>query len=659
MLKNIFVLVLSFVVLSLNAQDVLWTQNVSKDAYMSQLDNGSIFLKDKTKIALIDHKTGEVKWENNIATKDDPLFLDNLPIMYFEGNTYAVIDATTGQIIDEARGNTEILNISYFWSLGRVILEMERGGSLYLLNVNLNELSQSWSTNVRPVKTDMWGLTNQPIVTKPSITKNGSVVLFDDKFISIIDKDGNLKKHNEYFNKIEKLGFNREKNMLYMIEDEKFLQYIDINDGRTVATIKIGNGDSMLKVHGDGSTISVVDKKDLIFLDGVTGKEINRKQFDKKINQTYIDPQSGKFYVLTKKKISEVDYPTGKILRATEFDKDYKSIYRVYNKTFVDANGAVNPIDLATLKLGYAKPAKIPPVQDYVVFNKSTIAYTNQSENRFSLNVVNAQGKVIWDKSITSAFPPSLDVINDGVLIVSGAYVDYLSVKDGKSLWNQKVPVKAYFTWNVDKETQDLYMYADKRLHKFDYTTGALTRFEEKLMLKDFDYGTQKPQLLVLSDGIFLKGSNTIYVLSKDGKIKHQKTYKRISSGSSFLNIANIVVTAGVIGTGNVGEILTVYHDDQMVHKGGLVDPLSDSARYADRMADARRAKQNRSSNAFPYVFTKIDKDQRGLIFINPSTGEERFVVPMSVKSPKYIVDDIDGILFHLDNTELKAYDVN
>jgi len=89
-----------------------------------------------------------------------------------------------------------------------------------------------------------------------------------------------------------------------------------------------------------------------------------------------------------------------------------------------------------------------------------------------------------------------------------------------------------------------------------------------------------------------------------------------------------------------------------------MVDGLNDNWSYAEGMKNKRRAKQNRSSNAFPYVFTKLEDDKRGLMFINPSNGDERFSVDLDEKDPTYTVDDVDGVLFHLSKSSLKAYDL-
>ncbi len=656
-MKNLLLLALLCIAFTANTQSELWTRKVSKGAFMSQLDDGKIFLKDKTKISLVNNTTGEIEWENKVATKDNPRFLENLPIMYFDGKSYAVIDATSGQVIDESKTKTEILNISYYWDVGRVIMELDRDKNLHILNIDLNDLSKSWNTKVGPVQKALFGLVSRESTNQPSITKDGSIVLVDKKFISILGSDGSIRERIEYKKKIKKQGYNQEKSILYVFEDDKKLHFIDVTTGKTNNTIELKEDDLKLNVLGDGSTINIVQKKEMIVLDGVSGEEKGRHEFKDKIKKAYIDEESGRLFALSKKMLSEIDHNSGQVIMEASFEKDFNNIYKVYDKTIISGNSGASPIDLSSLKLEYAKLPKIPPVHDYVDIG-NYVGYTYQIQDKFSLNVVDKRGKVVWDKSYSSVTPPSLDVIGNGLLMVSGSEVSYLSLKDGKNLWDDNVKVDPSFTYGIDEETNDMFMYSDKRLYKFDHSSGSITKSKEKFKFKDFDYEVQQPQLLVMPDAVFLKGSNTVFVISKKGELIHKNTYKQVSSGSSLMKLANIAVAVTAMGTGHAGKVITVYQGDQMVHKGSMVDDLNGNWAYAEDLKNERRAKQNRSSNAFPYVFTKLENGKRGLIFINPSTGEERFSVTLDEKNPTYNVDEIDGVLFHLSKASLKAYDV-
>jgi len=539
-MKNILFLALLCIAITANSQTELWTKEVSKGAYMSQLDDGKIFLKDKTKIYLVNNETGDIEWENKVATKADPQFFDDLPIMYFEGKSYAVIDATSGDVIDQSKVKTEILNISYYWDVGRVIVEMDRDKHLHVLNVDLNNLSKSWNTKIGQVQKSMFGLVSNSIENRPAIAKDGSLILVDKKFISIVGADGSVTKRIEYKKKLKNLGFNAEKNILYVLEDKKKLHFIDVSNGNTNATVELKEDDLKLNVLGDGSTIGIVQKKEMRILDGVSGSQLGSHEFKDKIKKAYVDEESGRLFALTKKMLSEIDHKSGEIKMDATFKKDFNEIYKVYDKTIISGHSGASPIDLSTLILDYQKPANIPPVHDYVEMG-DYVGYTYQIADKFSLNVVDNKGKVIWDKSFSSFTAPSLDVIGNGLLMISGSEASFLDLKNGKSFWDDDVKVGPSFAYGIDEESDDMFMYSDKRLYRFKHSDGSLSKSPEKFKFKDFDYEMQRPQLIVLPDAIFMKGSNTVFVISKDGTLIHEKTYKRISNGATLMKLANVV----------------------------------------------------------------------------------------------------------------------
>ncbi len=124
------------------------------------------------------------------------------------------------------------------------------------------------------------------------------------------------------------------------------------------------------------------------------------------------------------------------------------------------------------------------------------------------------------------------------------------------------------------------------------------------------------------------------------------------------MKLANVAVQVATVKTGNTGKLLTVYQGDQMIHKGSMVDGLNDNWDYANKLKADRQAKQNRGSNQFPYVYTKLKTGKKGLIFLDPVSGKERFDIVMEEKDPNYIVDEIDGIVFIQSKSSLKAVDV-
>lgn len=656
-MNNLLFLFLLCLATTVNSQTELWTKKVSKGTVMSQLEDGKIFLNDQSKISLVNNISGETEWENNFSTSDDPRFLTGLPLMYFDGESYAIIDATTGHVIDKSKERTEILNISYYWDVGRVVLELDRADNIHALNLDLNDLSKSWNTKIGPSQKKLFGFVSQEIENQPTITKDGSLVFIYNNLISIVDANGNNTKRVEFKTKIKPLELNTEKNIIYLLGDKNQLHLIDISTGITNATFEFEFGDLKLNIIGDGSTISVVQKNELRILDGVFGVQIGSHRFEDKINQTYIDEDSGKFFVLTNKMLAEIDHKSGDVKKKVSFGISFNDIYKINDKTIISGRKGACPIDLSTFKLEFKKPANTPPVHAVVDIG-DYIGYTNQSGYNYSFSVVNENGKALWKTSFYSAVTPSFDAVGKGLLIISGRKVRFLDIQNGKALWKNNVEVDSSFTYAIDEKNNDLFMYSVKRLYRFNHSDGSLTRSKDKFKFEDFDYKLQTPQMMVLPDAIFLKGSNTVFVASKEGELIHKMTYERIYNGSTPLKNPKALPNDNIKSPEKNQEVLSIYSDDNKLHEEGMLDSLNEKWGYTESIKSNRRTKQNKSSHPYPYVFTTIENDRNGLIFLDPSTGKERFFVVLNEKDPKYIVDEIDGVLFYLSKFTLKAYDL-
>ncbi len=656
-MRNLFILVALTISLQSYAQTEMWSQKVSKGAFISQLDDGKIFLKNKNDISLINNVSGEVEWTNKVITKDDPQFLDGLPFMYFDGKSYAVIDASTGDVIDESKIKTTVLNTNYYWDEGKVVMELERKKMLHLLSMDLNDMSKTWTTEVGKVQKELFGLSSRSTENKPSYTSNGTLILVDKKYISYVSAEGKIMDRVEFKKKIQKLGYNHKLDILYILEDKKNLHFIDANTSKTISTVEIKEKDPNLTILNDGQSISVVQKKDLLLLNAKDGSEIKKQSFGDKISFTYQNLETQQFYILADKDIVELNVTDGSIIDKKTLDNGYDKIYTVNDKTIIEGGGKVNLIDLSTLKKQYTKAVGLPTVQDHMMVGKLDI-FTNQSNGQFFLTALDQKGKKIWDNRYIATMTPALDIINGDLLVITTDKAELLSTKTGKNKWDSKVSTGPSFEFEVDRENNRLVMYSDKKLHFVDLKTGKLTKSDEKLKFKDFDYEAQSPIIITGSDFVFVKGSNSVFITDKNGNIKNEKNYKQASNTSGLLKIATVAVTVGAMASGNAGSVMTVHSNGEMVHKGGLVDGLNSTWDYAETAKADRMAKQNSTSNAFPYVYTKLENKKKGLIFIDPATGKERFDVVVNDKVPNYIVDEVDGVLFVVSKASLKAFDL-
>lgn len=656
-MKNLLIVFAFFTFLSVNAQKDLWSHKVSKKAYMTQFDDGKILLKDKQMISLLNNETGIVEWEKNVKTKGDPRFLDNLPIMYFQGDAYAVIDASSGKVIDESKTKTKILEINYYWNVGRIVLELEREKKLHVLNIDLNDLNNTYTCEIGKIKKALFGLTTRGTYNKPSASKDGSLIMVDKKMITLVTPNGKVNKRIDFDDKIKNVGFNHLSKTLYILEDESKLHFVDVNNGNINNTIKVKDDNFSLAVLDGGNTIGITQKKEALVLNGKDGNVVGNHKFKDKVNFAYLDKDSGKYIIISKKSIFEIDQKNGSIIKEKTNKIGFREIYKLFDKTFISGYKGTNEFNPETLSLVYSNTPSISHVSDYMVEGDYTV-YSHYVAKKFALFVIDKKGKTVWDQSYTSNTYPSLDIINGDLLLITDSQFNYLSLKTGKTIRKSKLSIDASFAYAYDDQNEEMIMYSGKRLNFLKFSGGKIIKSKEKFKFKDFDYETQSPQISITNDRIILKGSNSIFVTDRKANLILKKHYPNNDETASLIKFATIAVTTAAIATGNGGKVISVYQGDKQVHKGSMVDGLNDAWGNAERLKRERQERQNNSSSIYPYVNTILKNKKNGIIFLDPSSGKENFSIMMNENNPNFVVDEVDGVLFYLNNTELKAIDI-
>lgn len=657
-MKNVFLLLflLSFIVT--NAQTKLWDKTVTKDGFMNQLESGNILFKDQNEMSLIDHTNGEAIWTSKVKTNQNPIFFDGVPFMYFEGENYAIIDASTGDIIDQSSEKTEVLDIHYFWNKSRIVVELDRNKKLFILNIDLKDISKSWIVETGEVQKVLFGLASRGSKNAPAIDDNGTMALVDKKHISLIGADGSLKEKMKYNDNLKKVGFNTEKGILYVMEDKKKLHFIDIAKAATNYTIDLKEDDLQLQILNKGDVLAYLQQKICNFVDATTGATLGKYEAKDNINDVYVHQETGNYYLLLKKNITQLDPTTGAVVQSKDVKTEYQRMYDLNGNTIVAGRSRVNQVDLTDISFLYAEPFGFNFPNNYIELGADRLYTSVAMGGQYAINYIDASGQKQWGDTYNTTTTPTLDVIKDGILTINNTSADYINIKDGKSKWKESVKVDPSFTYAVYQEKEMIVFYSDKNLYFFNTADGTLSKSKENYKFKDFDYETQKPLIIINDNSVFLKGSNSVFVTDWSGNIISENHYKKSDNTSGLMKLANVAVTAAAIGSGNADKVLTVYSNGEQVHKGGMVDDLNGTWSYAENAAAARKAKQNSTSSEYPYVFTKLKNGERGLIFIDADTGKERLDVLMDEKAPNYIVDDIDGVLFYLNKNSLIAYDL-
>ncbi len=656
-MRNLILLALVCFFIQSNAQKTIWTKTVTDDGFMNQLESGNILFKDDSELSLLDHKTGDALWSSSVKTEKNPKFFDGIPFMYFEGKNYAILDASTGEIIDQNESKTNVLDIHYFWEKSRIVVELEREKMHHVLNINLEDLSKSWSVEVGKVQKALFGLATRGSSNAPAIDAAGTIALVDKKHISYISPEGSVSNKTEFKKNIKKVGFNESKEILYVLEDKKNLHFINLKTAEIIHSLEVKEKDLKLKILNDENTVAIIQKKVCIMMDAISGDVIGQFESKDKIKEVFVDDSTGRYYLLLKKNVTELNTSDASVAQTADLDTDFQELYRSKDHVFLSGRGRINQIDLNDLSLKYSKAVQSPPPNDYIEMSDGRLYYY-QIGPKFMMSFIGTDGERKWGKEYNSPRRVEIRVVNNDLLVINSTEVNFLSTKDGKSLWKKTVKVDPSFAYVDDEANGEYVFYSEKRVVKFDIDENSIIKSVDKFKFKDFDYETQQPLLLNTDNGTFLKGSNSVFFCSRSGTNASEKHYKKSDNTSGLLKLANTAVTVAAIGSGNADKVVTVYQNGEQVHKGSMVDDMNGSWAYANDAAAKRRAKQNSGSSSYPYVFTKLENKKRGLIFLDSNSAKERFDIVMDEKDPNYILDEIDGVIYYLSNTKLKAIDI-
>ena len=633
------------------SQEEIWSINVGKDAFMTQIETGHILIKEKKKITLLDHLTGEALWSTPVSTKDDPVFLDNLPIFYFSGKSFALINAKDGTLLESDENRTHVANVHYFWEKGKIVFELYKNFHLCITVLDLHDLKVT-STHVEAIVNQIFGIHSGK--NDISLAEDGSLIIVDFRTLVIIDPDGKIKHTTKFKKTIEKIDFNTKNNYLYLLEG-RTLHFVNTNSGKIESTIKLKDSDFSFDLIDDGDIFATRDGKKLTFLNSTNGTVIAEKIYDEKIRYTYLDPKTNKYYLSLKKSVHEINHKDAETIRSAEVGKSIGKLYLIQDRIFMNDNGGTNEIDLETLKPKYSRPIPLLAVTDVLVADDN-ILYINIKESK--MYMVDKSGAIKWDKDYSNRVLKSVDIMPAGVLAITDAQAYLYDVKAGESILENKIATGPSMVYILNEETNILTFYSSKRIKRLNLNTGKMTVSEERIGFKDFDYSKMKPYMSINDKYIYLKGSNSIYILDLDCNLLYEKHYKRLDNKSKLVAIANaaLALTATIVIVSQLDDIHITSHD----HSSSFdhdIDFFDGSMNYTREFNSKRRRQQNRTSAMYPYVHTRFENGKdRGLIFIDQTNGKHKYVIKMPEKEPIYIVDEIDGQLYYITDTKLTAY---
>ncbi|TSE08520.1 MULTISPECIES: PQQ-binding-like beta-propeller repeat protein [Aquimarina] len=606
-MKKIYVIFLAILSISFGySQDKLWEVDLKETLYevgwIKQSNDGLIIASGAKGLLAMNNTTGETVWHNKelkAVDKNTFLTIDGLPLFYVEyiplaGKTRGIIiNSSNGDIVFDTKDDGyRIKDFTILQNNGVILFELTKDKERYLMSFSLKTWKKEWITALGESKGFI----------KSLISKR-----------SFID-------HGPYFNK--------ENNLIIGIKNQIF-------------TINGTNGEIVWKHEADKRI------KALVYSDINNSLYLGIKKSNK---LTVLDPINGS------------DITPGKLkLRGTLIDVRPDEA----NNLIVVETEGFNIIDPKTNVFKWKKSFKIDFLDEVIPHPKGFIAI-GKHEKDGTIALVNPEGDKIWDSKV-KGYAYYVTPTEKGIMYVSTERSNILDFVKGKDVWDKDVKFKSIPAVTYDEKEEKVVLFENKKGYKFDLKSGQIELFAEDIALENVKKKTPLVAEYVKDGGYLLFTEQHISLLSPTGTLKYTQYYEPASSLKGFAQMAEIgLAVAGVdldIGGAleNIDQLSAlssgVYRRSTDQNDGTATESMVAGLYVGDgqNMATVFEITKTRYSNSksikdHQFIVAKIKSDtaptKHSINMINKKTGAIDKQIDLLDKTPNYLIDVIDDVIF-------------
>lgn len=303
------------------------------------------------------------------------------------------------------------------------------------------------------------------------------------------------------------------------------------------------------------------------------------------------------------------------------------------------------------------KNAAPSPVYGYteILFDEDNgIIYVPAIKALYAVRV--ADGSLVWGEKPPKldGLPHQLHLTDNGILVKGGPnsagkegnpFMMLLDRETGQQMWDKKFDKLKESTAFVVKDNK-AYVYADEKIYAINIADGSYEQIADKVKFE----GKENPYHIKLTDkGILLKSTQNVMMVSLNGsQIFH--SYHKAPGGSLFGKIASTAVIAAV----NVGSAM----DAQARANAAAARSASGrgSASYSLITGNpylSKRFTATVNTDQYSYILTEVEKEGdkgHGIVKVNTQTGNIDGSLILNDKKPVYEVDNIESLLFYIND---------
>ena len=594
-----------------NAQDQVWQLDLYEElnnvSWLEQTNDGTIIAAGDKGLVAIDPATGEVRWSSNDfkAVNRNTFFnVDGLPFFYVEA--VSLMGKTRGVLLNAADGavlydtSEEDLRIKGYTTLpeqSAILFEGMTGPNRKLAYFDLNNLSTKWTADLGATK----GLAAKVgdrllgasfISHGPYFTADGGtlVLAIKDNAYGINASSGNLNWTTQTKKPIKAFVYAPSNNSLYMgVRGSKKMSVLQPNDGADITPGK-------LKLKG--TLLDVIPSGD------------------------------------------------GRLL-------------------LVETEG-FNLIEPSTNDLVWKKSYKVEYLDEVIPMPGGDFIAVAKEEKGSEIHRVDKDGKKVWDAK-AKGYAYFASPLEEGILYISTDRSNILGMADGKDLWDKDVKFKAAPAVAIEPAGDKVFIFENGQGYRFNLDNGAIEQVCEDVELVEVNKKTPL-EAEAVDAGYFIYTDSHASLIDRSGKVVYTKYYEPMKQidfvglGQSMANLAGVDVdiAGSMQGIENLKSLsngampgrTTGNQTGGSVKQKNLQVSVTSGSQTAVLLDMTNERYTNAQSTRDHMYLTTMD-GAKYIYRINKNTGEVDRKIELKDKDPGYVIDEIDGRCYVVENNKM------
>ena len=606
------ILILLFFFNLSKAQEKKWEVDLKEQLYqvgwIEQTNTGTILASGAKGLLAMDNVTGATIWHNEelkAVDKNSFLNIDGLPLFYVEytpivGKTRGIIvNVSNGDILFDTKDEGyRIKNFNILPKQGIILFELLKDSERILMSFSLETWEEQWTAHVGEVGGMFNKYYSRSFIDQgPFFNEKGDLLVGIEELVYAIDvTKGNIKWEFEAKKEIKALVYSERNSSLY---------------------------------------VGVRKSNKLIVLDPNTGSDITPGKL--KLRGTLIDIRP--------------DNNNNLILVETE---------------------GFNIIDPATNEFKWKKNFKIDYLEEVIPYEDNFIAVGKDKDDS-TISLVDNNGDKIWTSNV-KGYAYFTAPIPKGVMYISTERSNILDFDKGKDVWDKDVKFKSIPAVTFDTKEDKVVLFENKKAYKFDLKTGVVDLFAEDVELEKVKRKTHLVAEYIAGAGYLISADQHMSLIEPSGQVKYTKYYEPASTLNGLKSIAQLgLVVAGVDidvqgSLDNISALTAMSNGVYVISKdqnGGSTDTSNILSMYVSKnghMAPVFEITKSRYYNSktlkdHKFIVTKVKSDDKPTIhkiyMINKKTGTADMEISLLDKTPNYLIDEVDNVVFINENNQL------